>query len=211
MENQAEYIEDLRVIKKVMEESSRFLSLSGLSGFFAGLIALAGASIAVFVFLDGKFILSYDLFRDYDAQALSLLKINLTCLAAAVLVLSIAVSILFSWRNSVKKGLRMWTPVSRRLLTNLIVPLVTGGILIAILLIHQEWQLVLPSMLIFYGLGLVSVKKFTYNDIFYLGLIEIVCGLVAAALPAYGIIIWSIGFGLLHVAYGLMMYRKYER
>ncbi len=211
MENQSEYIEDLRIIKKVMEESSRFLSLSGLAGFFAGLIALGGAAVAIFVFLDGKFIISDDLFTNYDAQAFNLLKINLSVLATSVLVLAIAVSIYFSWRKSVKEGLRMWTPVSRRLLTNLIIPLVTGGILIAILFSNQEWQLVLPSMLIFYGLALVSAKKFTYNDIFYLGLIEIVCGLLAAALPAYGLIIWSIGFGLLHIAYGLVMYRKYER
>lgn len=211
MENQSEYIEDLRIIKKVMEESSRFLSLSGLAGFFAGLIALGGAAVAIFVFLDGKFIISDDLFTNYDAQAFNLLKINLSVLATSVLVLAIAVSIYFSWRKSVKEGLRMWTPVSRRLFTNLIIPLVTGGILIAILFSNQEWQLVLPSMLIFYGLALVSAKKFTYNDIFYLGLIEIVCGLLAAALPAYGLIIWSIGFGLLHIAYGLVMYRKYER
>jgi hypothetical protein len=211
MENQSEYIEDLRIIKKVMEESSRFLSLSGLSGLFAGLIAIAGAAVAVFVFLDGRFILTDDLFKSYNAQGLNMLKINLTVLAAAVLALAVAVSIWFSWRKSVKKGLMMWTPVSRRLLTNLIVPLVTGGILIVILYFQQDWQYVLPSMLIFYGLALVSATKFTYNDIFYLGLIEILSGLAAAVLPAYSIILWSFGFGLLHIAYGLMMYRKYER
>jgi hypothetical protein len=211
MENQSEYIEDLRIIKKVMEESSRFLSLSGLSGIFTGLIAIAGAAIAVFVFLDGRLILSDDFFKSYTAPEVNLLKINLIVLAVSVLVLALVISIWFSWRKSVKMGLRMWTPVSRRFLANLIVPLITGGILIIIIFIHQQWQLVLPSMLIFYGLALVSATKFTYNDIFYLGLIEIVSGLVAAALPAYGIIIWSFGFGLLHIAYGLMMYRKYER
>ena len=211
MENQSEYIEDLRIIKKVMEESSRFLSLSGLAGLFAGLIAIAGAAVAVFVFLDGRFILTDDLFMGYNAHGLNMLKINLTVLAASVLVLAVVVSVWFSWRKSVKKGLKMWTPVSRRLLTNLIVPLVTGGILIVILYFQQDWQFVLPSMLIFYGLALVSATKFTYNDIFYLGLIEILSGLVAAALPAYSIILWSFGFGLLHIVYGLMMYRKYER
>lgn len=211
MENQSEYIEDLRIIKKVMEESSRFLSLSGLSGIFAGLIAIAGTAVAVVAFLDGRLILSADFFNSYTAQELNLLKINLIVLATSVLILALVISIWFSWRKSVKMGLRMWTPVSRRFLTNLIVPLVTGGILITILFFHQQWQLVLPSMLIFYGLALVSAEKFTYNDIFYLGLIEIVSGLMAAALPAYGIILWSFGFGLLHIAYGLIMYRKYER
>jgi MFS superfamily sulfate permease-like transporter len=167
--------------------------------------------VAVFVFLDGRFVLSDDFFKSYTAQELNLLKISLSVLAVSVLVLSVAISVWFSWRKSVKKGLRIWTSVSRRLLTNLIVPLVTGGILIIILYFHQQWQLVLPSMLIFYGLALVSATKFTYNEIFYLGVIEIVSGLLAAALPSYGIILWSFGFGFLHIVYGLMMYRKYER
>ncbi len=211
METNTEYLEDLRIIKKVMEESSRFLSLSGLSGVFAGLIALAGAALSVFLFLDGAVILTDDMFSAKSAQEISSIKVSLTLLAGIVLVLSIAVSLWFSRKNAVKKSQRMWTPVSRKLLTNMIVPLITGGILIVILLLHNEWQYILPSMLIFYGLSLVSATKFTYNDIFYLGLIEVFSGLAAAALPAYGIILWAFGFGLLHIVYGLLLYRKYER
>lgn len=211
MDNKTEYIEDLRIIKRVMEESSRFLSLSGLSGIFAGLIALAGAAVSVFVLLDGNLILNDGMFSAKSAQELSGIKTGLTLLAVLVLVLSIAVSLWFSRRNAVKKNQRMWTPVSRKLLTNMIVPLVTGGILIMIFLLHNEWHYILPSMLIFYGLSLVSATKFTYNDIFYLGLIEVFSGLAAAAMPAYGIILWSFGFGLLHIVYGLLLYRKYER
>jgi hypothetical protein len=211
MENKPEYIEDLRIIKKVMEESSRFLSLSGLSGIFAGLTALAGAAVAVFAFMDGNFFLSDGMFRSKNIQEINQMKLGLAGLATIVLVISITLSIWFSWRNSVKRGQRMWTPVSRKLLTNLIVPLVTGAIIIMILLFHNDWQYILPSMLIFYGLSLVGATKFTYNDIFYLGLIEIFSGLAAAALPSYGIIFWAFGFGLLHIVYGLLLYRKYER
>lgn len=211
METNTEYLEDLRIIKKVMEESSRFLSLSGLSGVFAGLIALAGTAVSVFVFLDGTIILTDGMLSGKSTQELNGIKAGLMLLAGIVLVLSIAVSLWFSRRNAVKKSRRMWTPVSRKLLTNMIVPLVTGGILIVILLLHNEWHYILPSMLIFYGLSLVSATKFTYNDIFYLGLIEVFSGLAAAALPAYGIILWAFGFGLLHIVYGLLLYRKYER
>lgn len=211
MENKTEYLEDLRIIKKVMEESSRFLSLSGLSGIFAGLIALAGAAVSVFVFLDGSLILNDEMFSLKSAQELSRLKTDLALLAVFVLVLSIAVSLWFSRRNAVRKNQRIWTPVSRKFLINMIVPLVTGGILIMIFLLNNEWHYIMPAMLVFYGLSLVSATKFTYNDIFYLGLIEVLCGLAAAALPAYGIILWSLGFGLLHIVYGLLLYRKYEK
>jgi hypothetical protein len=211
MENKPEYIEDLRIIKKVMEESSRFLSLSGLSGIFAGLTALAGAAVAIFAFFDGDLILSDEMFSSKSLPEITRIQVGLTLLAGIVLVISIALSIWFSWRKSVKKSQRMWTPVSRKFLTNLIVPLFAGGMIIVIFLIHNEWQYILPSMLIFYGLSLVSATKFTYNDIFYLGLIEILSGLAAAALPSYGIIFWAFGFGLLHIVYGLLLYRKYER
>lgn len=211
MENQSEYIEDLRVIKKVMEESSRFLSLSGLAGLFAGLIALAGALTAVFVFFDGKFLLQGGYFTEQTAESLLQLKIRLSLLALIVLILALGISFWFSYRKSVRKGLSMWTPVSKRLLINLMVPLVTGGLLIVIFYFQHNWQLVIPSMLIFYGLALVGAGKFTYNDVFYLGLIEIITGIASVIFPVYGILLWCFGFGLLHIIYGLLLYRKYER
>lgn len=211
MESKSEYFEDLRIIKKVMEESSRFLSLSGLSGLFAGLIALAGAAFAVYIFLDGKFLLSGGFFSADKAQEMDSLKIKFLAEALIVLVLALGVSVFFSYRRSVQKGLKIWTPVSKRLLVSLFVPLVTGGILILILYFQHHWQLIIPSMLIFYGLGLVNAGKFTFNEIFYLGLLEITTGLLSAIFPVYGIIFWCFGFGLLHIVYGLAMYRKYER
>jgi hypothetical protein len=211
MESKSEYFEDLKIIKKVMEESSRFLSLSGLSGLFAGIIALAGAAFAVYTFLDGKVLFSGGFFSADKIQELDSLKIKLIAEALVVLVLALGVSVFFSYRKSVRKGLKIWTPVSKRLLVNLFVPLITGGILIMILYSQHHWQLVIPSMLIFYGLGLVNAGKFTFNEVFYLGLLEIAAGLLSAIFPVYGIIFWCFGFGLLHIIYGLAMYRKYER
>jgi hypothetical protein len=211
MNNQAEYFEDLRIIKKVMEESSRFLSLSGLAGVYVGLIALAGAVVASVMILNGHFILSGEFFSNISGEELSLLKIKLVLLSAGVLILALLMGTWFSWRKSKAKGLQIWTPVSRRFLASLLVPLVTGGIMITIFYFKQEWIFIIPSMLVFYGIALVSATKFTYNDIFYLGLIEIISGLTAAVFPALGLLLWSLGFGLLHIAYGVIMYRKYEK
>jgi hypothetical protein len=211
MENKADYFEDLKTIKRVMEESSRFLSLSGLSGVFAGLIALAGAAIAVGVFMDGRILLKGGFIIADIAMEIDNLKIKLFTEAAIILVLAISIAVYFSYRKSVRKGLQIWTPVSKRLLINLFIPLVTGGFLILIFYFQHHWQLVIPSMLVFYGLGLVNAGKFTYSEVFYLGLVEILTGLLAAIFPVYGIIFWCFGFGLLHILYGLAMYRKYER
>jgi hypothetical protein len=211
MDNKAEYFEDLKTIKRVMEESSRFLSLSGLSGVFAGLIALAGAAVAVYIFLGGRILLTGGFISADMAMENDSLKIKLFAEALIILTLAISVALYYSYRKSVRKGLRMWTPVSKRFLINLFVPIATGGFLILILYFQHYWQLVIPSMLIFYGLGLVNAGKFTYSEVFYLGLTEIIIGLLAAVFPVCGIIFWCLGFGMLHIIYGLAMYRKYER
>jgi hypothetical protein len=138
------------------------------------------------------------------------MKILLIIDAILVLIIAIGVSIYFSYKKSIRQGLKMWTPVSKRLLINLLVPLITGGIFIIILFIENQWQLIVPAMLIFYGLALVSAGKFTYNEVFYLGIFEILAGLCSAIWPEYGIFFWCFGFGVLHIAYGLFMYRKYE-
>jgi hypothetical protein len=210
MESKQNYYDDLKTIKKIMEESSRFLSLSGLSGLFAGLTALIGGAIAYTVFLKSNFFDNGEFFRNLSPGELGILKLQLFSDALIVLILSIGVSLFFSYRKSVSHGLKIWTPVSKRLLTSLIVPLVSGGLLIAIIYFNGQWQLIIPSMLIFYGLALVNACKFTYNELFYMGLIEICTGLAAAVFPEYGIFFWCFGFGILHIFYGVFMYRKYE-
>jgi hypothetical protein len=210
MDSKLKYVDDLKSIKKIMEESSRFLSLSGLSGLFAGLTALIGGAVAYFLILKSNTLISDEYFMNLSIKETGNIRIQLILDALLVLIIAIGVSIYFSFRKSLRKGLKIWTPVSRRMLINLLVPLVTGGIFIIILYIETQWQLIVPAMLVFYGLALVSAGKFTYNEVFYLGLFEILTGLVSAIFPGYGIFFWCFGFGILHIAYGLFMYRKYE-
>jgi hypothetical protein len=90
-------------------------------------------------------------------------------------------------------------------------PLVTGGLLILILISRSYYGIITPATLIFYGLALVSASNFTFADVKYLGLLEIALGLIAACFPGYGLLFWAIGFGVLHIIYGSMMYLKYDR
>ena len=57
----------------------------------------------------------------------------------------------------------------------------------------------------------VNASKYTLNDIRYLGLTEIFLGLVALVFLEYSLLFWAIGFGLVHIIYGIVMYYKYER
>ncbi len=206
MESNPNYLEDLRLIKKVMEESSRFISLSGISGLFAGLTALAGAAVAAFAILNGNVMLTGDQLTELSGNQGTMLLVD----AFVVLIVALGGAILFSWRKSVRRGLRIWTPVSRKFLVNLAVPLITGGLFIIILIQRGNAEYVIPSMLVFYGLALVNSAKFTFSEVFYLGLTEILSGLLASVFVSYWIWFWCLGFGLMHIIYGLLVYRKYR-
>jgi hypothetical protein len=207
MENNLKSIEDLRTIRKIMEESTRFLSLSGLSGIFAGATAITGALVAYFLILKNGTI-NFDQ-QGMSGEALSA-KWQMIADAACVLVLSVLFSIYFSVRKAKREGKELWSPSSKRLLVNLMIPLITGGIFTVVLLVHNHMELIVPELLIFYGLALVNAGKFTYGEVFYLGILEIISGLTSSFFPDQGLIFWIFGFGILHIIYGLAMYRKYE-
>jgi hypothetical protein len=210
MENKIDYSDDIKTIKKIMEESSRFLSLSGLSGLFAGLLAILGGSIAQFVIFGSKSFFFDENLSSLSVQETSSLKIKLMTDAVLVLFFALAGSLYFSYRQARRKGQKIWTPVSRRLLLSLIIPLIAGAFFIMIFYLESQWQLIVPAMLIFYGLALISAGKFTYSEVFYLGLAELLTGFSAAIFQGSAIFFWILGFGFFNLAYGLIMYRKYE-
>ncbi len=210
MKNDINSLEDLKAIRKMMEESSRFLSLSGLSGVFAGITAIAGALVAYFFILDNGSIRYEDYLRVLSLQDTLVLRWQLMVDAAIVLLIAMAFALGLSIKKAKRGGKKFLTPTSLKLLINLLIPLVTGGVFIIVLLVQNNIQLIVPCFLIFYGLALVSAGKFTFDEIFYLGILEILTGLVSAFITGWGLIFWVFGFGILHIIYGLAMYRKYE-
>ena len=208
MKNESKSIEDIKAIRKIMEESSRFLSLSGLSGVFIGLTAISGALFAYLFILNGS-IFYEEYLINHPAEETLKLKWQLIADAFFVLVLSVLLALYFSIKKTKRDGKNYMTPISRRLLINLLIPLATGGVFVSVLLLQNQIQLIVPCFLIFYGLSLVNAGKFTFGEIFYLGLLEIITGLVSAFIPGWGLLFWIFGFGILHIIYGLSMYRKY--
>lgn len=210
MERNTSSAEELKTIRKIMEESTKFLSLSGLSGVFLGLFAITGALIARFIILNSWNIPDDDYFSSISEKAWATTKCQMVIDASSVFLISLVTAFYFSVRKAKLSSKSFWTPVSKRLFINLFIPLITGGIFALILMIQNHIQLIIPGFFIFYGLALINAGKFTYNEVFYLGILEILTGLVSASFPASGLLFWIIGFGILHIVYGLFMYRKYE-
>lgn len=212
MEEQNEHLKNLSEIRSLMERSSRFISLSGLSGVAAGVFAICGA-IAAYAYLNLDIRSSGYYKRAWNANGEINLEFYVFFLtdALCVLIASILAGSMLTIRKAKQKGHSIWDATAKRLLINILIPLVSGGLFCVVLLYHGLIGLVAPSTLIFYGLALLNASKYTLDDIRYLGILEIFLGLVASFYVGYGLIFWTIGFGLLHIIYGMLMYNKYEK
>jgi len=201
-------IQDLQDIRKMMNRSSRFISLSGLSGIAAGCCALAGAAIAA-----NRLSYYKTDFPEYNSMKgfVSQPTLELFLIAAIVLIAAFTLAFLFTWRRAKSQHLPVWDYTSKKLVWNLLIPLLSGGLFITGMLYYGEWRFVAPACLLFYGLGLINASKYTLTDIRYLGYCEIVLGFINMFFIGYGLVFWAIGFGGLHIIYGSIMWWKYER
>lgn len=196
------YLDDLNEIKTLMNKSSRFISLSGLSGILAGIYALIGASIAYYLVSNSV--------RGYLILDGTIFKICFAILLA-VAFLSAVTGIYLTTKKAKKNNEKIWDSSSKRLLINFLIPLVTGGIYILIILNQERYGHTAALMLIFYGLALINASKYSLGDIRYLGFTELILGLICAMMPSYGFWFWVVGFGFMHIIYGTWMHFKYDK
>jgi hypothetical protein len=212
MSENNQHLDALSDIRSMMEKSSKFISLSGLSGVFAGLSALIGALFAFIYIQQNENALYY-----YDYAYLDNGRINYDFFkffaidAIIVFSLALASGFFFTYKKARKKNQPIWNKTSQRLLINLLIPLFAGGIFSLALLKNDLIGLIAPTTLIFYGLALINASKYTLDDIRYLGILEIIIGLISSFMIGYGLYFWALGFGVLHIIYGIIMYVKYEK
>lgn len=208
MKEEKDYIRDITEIRTMMERSSKFLSLSGWAGVIAGIYALVGAYVAYEVF---EFKPAEASYHTSMSGALSSDFFKVILLAILILALAIGTAIYLSQRKARARSEKLWNASARLLLINMAVPLFTGGILILILIEKGMIGLVVPSSLIFYGLALFNASKFTYDEVRVLGIIQVGLGLAAAYFVEYELALWALGFGVVHILYGIYIHYKYER
>lgn len=189
-----EQLDALSGIRNLMERSSRYLPLSGKAG-----VAIGVLSIFCSLIIDAYFRIHED-----NLQALGLLF-------GSLFIICLAIEIVMAERNARQKGVPAWDAIAKRFLINFFIPMLAGGIYILALVIHGQLQMVLSAMLIFYGLALINASRYTIEEIRMLGFIELVLGLAASFIPAYGLLAWGIGFGVVHVFYGVFIYFKHEK
>lgn len=210
--SEKDYLKDISEIKNIMNRSTRFISLSGLSGILAGTYAIIGAFFAY------KLLGDYNYAFDYNEESLrgnyltiSTLKNSLIGIALAVAFFSVISAYFLTKQKAKKNNEKIWDPASRQLIGSFSVPMITGGVFIFLLVQKGIYGIAAPAALIFYGLAIINASKYTLSQVKYLGLMEILLGLLALVFFGNGLLFWSLGFGVLHIIYGALMYFKMER
>lgn len=194
--------DDLAHIRSMMEKSSRFISLSGLSGIGAGATGIVGAFFAhKIIQKSGGTVSGY-----YNNETVC----DLVLVALITLIIALFFGIFFTVRKSKKLGLPIWTSTTKKTLIQLSIPLLVGGVFCLALIKYEFFGLIAGTTLIFYGLALLNVEKYVFSDIKYLGLLEILLGCISLFWIGKGLLFWTIGFGFLHIIYGIILYRKYK-
>ena len=207
MDQNQTYQKDIESIRKLMERSVKFLSLSGLSGILSGVYALVGAAIGYAILYNPKTPFDY---ANKSVKEITIV-IQLLIIAVVVLAISMITGYALASRKAKKLGVKIWDSTSKRLVVNLAIPLVSGGVFILILLANGHFVIAAPACLVFYGLALINASQNLFDEFRYLGYCEIVLGLVCAIMPGFGLYFWAIGFGLLHIIYGALMFKRYDR
>lgn len=213
MDNKKEHLNDLHDIKLMMERSSRFISLSGYSGIAAGICALVGAFFAHNALKNNYYSISTSNQDDnyFPFLLRQLWHDPLFHIALLTFIAAFISAFVFTYLRSRKNNTPVWSATSRRLMLNVCIPLATGGIYLLKLVEHGTYGLVAPGCLIFYGLALINGSKYTLGEIKYLGYTEIVLGIISCWFVGWGLYFWALGFGVMHIVYGAVMWNKYEK
>lgn len=204
-------IDELKTIRHLMERSSKFLLLNGLSLILPGMVALIGAAVGYFILFKQGCMVYDEHLRALGTGSTIGIRLQVLLTASLVLILAISSTYFTLLKKAKRAHILLWTSAAKRTLLHFLIPLTTGGLFCMALIINNNIHLVASAMLIFYGLALINAGKFTIREIHSLGLCQILLGLIAGFCLNYGLLFWTIGFGLLHIVFGIIIYFKYDR
>lgn len=173
-----------------MERSASFTAVPGLGGMAMGAVALAAAAAARAIAPAG-------------GEAWLAVWIGAAVVAAAIGVVS-------TQRKAAREGLALLQGPGRRFLLGLCPSLLAGALLTAALARAGQHDLLPATWLLLYGAGVVAAGAFSQHIVPLTGALFLAAGgLALAAPPAWGDALMAAGFGGIHLASGLVVWRRH--
>ncbi len=181
-------IDNLQFIRETMERSTHFTAVPGYGGVFMGITAIVAAFIA---------------------SAPTLAKDWLTVWLIEA-VLAFAVGLFATWQKSKIAKMPLNSAPAKKFAMSFLPPLICGIVLTSGLWRYGHFEVMIPSWLLFYGAAVVTGGAFSVKAVPTMGWCFILLGTLAFFLPAgFGNALMGLGFGLLHIIFGIIIARRY--
>jgi len=180
-------IENLSFIRRTMEASGTFTSVSGRGVMGMGVLALLAAAYA-------------SRFPGLEARLL---------IWAGAAVLSGAVSGYAIVRKARHRKESALSGPGRKFVLNFMPSIAAGGALTVALLAAGLPDLLPGTWLLLYGTGVVTGGAFSVRVVPAMGLAFMALGALGLAVPLWGPALMAVGFGGLHLAFGAIIARRY--
>jgi hypothetical protein len=186
---QAHALENLRFIRETMSRASEFTAVPGWGGIFMGISALITAPIAG---------------PPDDSVRWMLIWFADGAVAATIALVAIAI-----------KSRRSGAPLSKaapalRFALAFVPPLVAGMILTPVFALMGLGARLPGCWLLLYGTAVATGGAFSVRVVPLMGICFMALGAIAFAAPAaWGHWLMALGFGVLHIVFGIIIARSY--
>lgn len=181
-------IDNLRFIRETMERSTHFTAVPGYGGVFMGLTAIGAAFIA---------------------NAQPLVKDWLTVWLIEG-VLAFAIGLFAMWQKSKVAKIPLNSAPAKKFAMSFLPPLICAIVITFGLLRFGNFEMMIPVWLLLYGAAVVCGGSFSVKAVPTMGWCFIALGTIAFMLPAdYGSWLMGLGFGILHIVFGIIIARRY--
>lgn len=179
--------DNLRYIRATMESATAFTGISGKGYVLAGLTAFVAAWIAA-------------------QQTTPLLWLSVWLLEA---VLACSVTLLLSADKARTQGKSLWSGSGRKLLFAFLPTLAVGAVVTLAFHLQGNTMLLPGLWLILYGAGVMTAGAHSIRPIPLMGLLFIMLGSVQLLGLAPMTLTLALGFGGLHLAFGILIWRQH--
>lgn len=181
-------MDDLRFIRRTMERGTAFTALPGWGGVGMGASALLAAALAA---------------RQQSVE-------GWTAVWLAEAAVAVGIGALATAQKARKVSLPLLSGAGRKFLLSFLPPTVAGAALTWALYASGDTALMPGMWLLLYGVGVVSAGTFSVGVVPVMGTVFMATGgLALAAAPAWGDQFMALGFGGLHILFGLVIARRY--
>jgi hypothetical protein len=182
-------MENLEFIRDTMERSTHFTAVPGYGGMLIGFTAIGAAYIA-------------------HTQAPLIRDWVIVWLVEAVL--AFCIGLFAMWQKSKLAGTTLNSVPAKKMILSFVPPMICGVIITLGLWRYGDFVSMIPVWLLLYGAAVVTGGSYSVRAVPIMGWCFIALGAIAFFLPANtGNLMMTLGFGLLHMVFGLVIARKY--